>query len=258
MRRFKLLLLFLFLPGMVSAGALDWQLLKSTHFFIYYKNAPQNTVSDLAQAAESCYNNVTDELGFNRFNFWTWDNRAKIYLFDNQQDYRKDTAAAEWSAGQAIVASKVIKTFVTARGFLDNILPHELAHIIFREMVGFNNPAVPLWLQEGVATYQQKDIFQAQVKTKLVQSMEEDDFIPLSDLSRFEGLGSENKSRAEIFYLESYSLVKYLISEFGRERFVFFCQSLRDNANLTVALSRAYSFSGLADFEAGWKAYILR
>lgn len=254
MRRFKFFLLFL--PAIVLAGPLDWQLLKSTHFFIYYKGAPQNTVSDLTQAAESCYNNITEELGFKRFNFWTWDNRARIYIFDNQQDYQKDTGAASWSAGQAIVVNKLIKTFVTAPGFLNNVLPHEMAHIIFREMVGFYNPAVPLWLEEGVATYQGENI--SLVKAKLADKIRKGDFIALDDLNRFEVSGVEDKKRVELFYVESYSLVKYLISEFGRERFVFFCQSLRDNGNLAGALSKAYSFSNMADFEEGWKVYILK
>lgn len=256
MRRLKLLLLFLFLPVTVSAGALDWQLLKSTHFFIYYKGAPQNTVDDLAQAAENCYNSITEELGFNRFDFWTWDRRARIYIFDNQQDYQKDTGAASWSAGQAIAANKLIKTFVTAPGFLNNVLPHELAHIIFREMVGFYNPAVPLWLEEGVATYQGENI--SLVKAKLADKIRTGDFIALSDLNRYGIPQKEDKARVELFYVESYSLVKYLISEYGRERFVFFCQSLRDSGNLGGALSKAYSFSSLAAFEEGWKAYILR
>lgn len=255
MRRFKLFLLFLFFPVAVSVAS-DWQLLKSTHFFIYYKCASQNTVDDLAQAAEGCYNNITGELGFNRFNFWTWEKRAKIYIFDDQQDYRKDTGAASWSAGQAVVASKLIKTFVTAPGFLNNVLPHEMAHIIFREMVGFYNPAVPLWLEEGVASYQGENI--SLVKAALAEKIRTGDFIALGDLNRSKISGVEDKKIVELFYEESYSLVKYLISEFGRERFVFFCQSLRDNGNLVGALSKAYSFSNLAAFEEGWKAYILR
>lgn len=256
MCRFRFFLLFLFFPVVALAAKGDWQLLKSTHFFIYYKNAPQSTVDRLAQAAESCYNNITDELGFNRFNFWTWDNRARIYIFDTQQDYRKDTGAPDWSAGQAVVANKLIKTFATASGFLNNILPHELAHIIFREMVGFNNPAVPLWLEEGVASYQGENIYS--VKAKLADKIRNGSFIPLSELSRLGLSKSDDKTRAALFYAEAYSLVKYLISEFGRDRFVFFCQSLRDSRNLAAALSKAYSFSSMTDFQEGWKAYILR
>lgn len=256
MRRLKFFLWLLFFPVIVSAAEPDWQLFKSTHFFVYYKNAPQSTVSELAQAAENCYNSITSELGFNRFNFWTWDNRAKIYLFDDQQEYRKDTGAADWSAGQAIASYKLIKTFVTAPGFLNNVLPHELAHIIFREMVGFNNPGVPLWLEEGVATYQEKDI--SLVKAKLAEKIKKGDFISLFDLNRSGALELDDQARVGLFYAEAFSLVKYLISEFGRDRFVFFCQSLRDSRNLAGALSKAYSFSKMADFEKGWMDYILR
>ncbi len=256
MRRFKFFLLFLFFPVIVLAAGDGWQSLKSTHFVIFYKCAGKDTVDNFAQKAESCYSNITEDLGFNRFNFWTWDNRARIYLFDNQEDYRKDTGALAWSAGEAVVENKLIKTFVTAPGFLDNILPHEVAHIIFRGMVGFNNPAVPIWLEEGVASYQGENIHL--VRTKLADRIKSGDFINLNDLSRFSESASEDKAKVGLFYAESYSLVKYLISEFGRERFVFFCQSLRDSGNLSAALSKAYSFPNMASFEEGWKTYILR
>jgi len=256
MRRFKLFFIFLFFPFAAFADNQDWQVLKSTHFLVYYKDASENSLNALTQKAEDCYNSITEDLGFNRFDFWTWDNRAKIYLFNNQEEYKKETRAADWSAGEAIVGAKTIMTFETAPGFLDNILPHEMAHIIFNEMVGFNNPAVPLWLQEGVATYQQKNIYS--VKADLAAKLKQGNFIGLPDLSRTEVSGSQDRAKVELFYAESYSLVKYLISEFGKDRFVFFCQNLRDIKDLTTALTKTYSFAGMEDFESSWKAYILK
>ncbi len=255
MRQFKLFFVFLFFPLIVFADNQGWQILKSTHFLVFYKDASENTLNQLTQKAEDCYNSITEDLGFNRFNFWTWDNRAKIYLFNNQEEYKKETQAADWSAGEAKVASKTIMTFVTAPGFLNNVLAHEMAHIIFNEMVGFDNPAVPLWLQEGVATYQERDI--SSVKADLAGKLRQGNFLGLDDLSRTEVSGSKDKERVGLFYAESYSLVKYLISEFGKDRFVFFCQNLRDNKNLAAALAKTYSFAGMADFESAWKAYIL-
>jgi len=256
MRQFKLFFIFLFFPFAVFADNQGWQILKSTHFLVYYKDASENSLDQLTQKAEECYNSITEDLGFSRFNFWTWDNRAKIYLFNNQEEYKKETNAADWSAGEAAVGSKTIMTFVTAPGFLDNILPHELAHIIFNEMVGFNNPAVPLWLNEGVASYQEKDI--SLVKADLSGKLKQGKFINLDELSRTEVSGSKDRAKVELFYAESYSLVKYLISEFGKDRFVFFCQNLRDDKNLATALSKTYSFTGMEDFESGWKEYILK
>jgi len=256
MKPLKLLLIFLFLPLVVFADNQQWQIFKSTHFFIFYKSAKETQLNELAQKAEEYYNKITDDLGFNRFNFWTWDNRAKIYLFDNQEDYRKLTGDPNWSAGQAHVGNKLIQTFITAKGFLDNVLPHEMAHIIFREMVGFNNPGVPLWLEEGVASYQEQENFF--VKSNLANKIKQGGFLSLDSLSRFNVANLKQQTDVRLFYVESYSLVKYLIATFGKDKFVLFCQNLRDKKNLPRALVLTYSFNDLADFENSWRKYILK
>ena len=84
MRRVGWLLIILFLPLVIFAQDQAWQVVKSTHFNIFYKNASEDVLNELIQRAEDCYDSIADDLGFNRFNFWVWDNRAKIYLFDNQ------------------------------------------------------------------------------------------------------------------------------------------------------------------------------
>jgi hypothetical protein len=256
MKLLQLLVIFLFLPLVVFADNQQWRIFKSTHFFIFYKSAKESQLNALAQRAEEYYDKITVDLGFNRFNFWTWDNRAKIYLFDSQEDYRKLTGDPHWSAGQAQVDNKLIQTFITAKGFLDNVLPHEMAHIIFREMVGFNNPSVPLWLEEGVASYQEQNNFF--VKSDLANEIKQGGFLDLDSLSRFNAASLKQQADVRLFYLESYSLVKYLIVTFGKDRFVLFCQNLRDKKNLSRALTATYSFNGLADFESSWKAYILK
>ena len=256
MKRLKLLVIFLFLPLVVFADNAPWQIFKSTHFFIFYRGASESQLNALAQKAEECYNTITDDLGFNRFNFWTWDNRAKIYLFDSQAEYMKSTGDPAWSAGHAQIGSKLIQTFITAKGFLDNILPHEMAHIIFREMVGFNNPGIPLWLEEGVSSFHEKS--RSFNKTDLANRIKRGDFINLDSLNNFEVGSLKASSKVELFYAESFSLVKYLIATYGKDRFVHFCQNLRDKRNLTRALVLTYSFKDLTDFESSWKNYLLK
>ncbi|MFA5351386.1 MAG: peptidase MA family metallohydrolase [Candidatus Omnitrophota bacterium] len=256
MKLFRILLIFLFIPFAAFADNQPWQVFKSTHFLIFFKNADEIQLNELAQKAEGYYDKITDDLGFNRFNFWTWDNRARIYLFDSQQEYMKETGDPAWAAGQAQINSKLIRTFITAKGFLENVLPHEMAHIIFREMVGFNNPSIPLWLDEGVATFQeQKSSF---VKSDLANKLLRGNFLNLDDLNKINAVSIKTTNGVESFYTESFSLVKYLIAEFGKDRFVLFCQNLRDKRDLTRALVSTYSFKDLKDFESSWKKYILR
>ncbi|HNW39247.1 MAG TPA: peptidase MA family metallohydrolase [Candidatus Omnitrophota bacterium] len=249
------LAVILLLPLVIFAQDQPWQVVKSTHFNIFYKHAPESELNAMVEKAEECYDSIAENFGFNRFNFWTWDNRAKIYLFDNQEEYLKSTQGYGWSGAQVRIDAKLIQSYVGSPGFLHNVLPHELAHIIFIEMVGYNNPAVPLWLHEGVASFQEKDI--RVIKADLAERINSGDYLDFKALNSFE-IRAADDAKVRLFYIESYSLVKYLVSEYGKEAFVNFCRNLRDSRNLTAALSKTYSIKNLQDFEESWKKFILK
>jgi hypothetical protein len=258
MLKLRLFVLFMFIPVIVYAQDQDWSVFKSSHFLVFYRQASLGFLDQLSQKAEEYYDEITDEFGFNRLNFWTWDNRAKIYLFDTQEEYRKANSNLDWSVGLVVVGNKSIQSYLTAPGLLDNVLAHELAHIIFREMVGFNNPAVPLWLEEGVATFQEKRSSNQLVKSFLSGKIQSNAFMSLDQLSNFNLMFTKDKQLIELFYSESYSLLQYLVKEFGKDKFVLFCQYLRDYRDLTRAVRITYSFDSLLELESAWKAYILQ
>ena len=92
----------------------------------------------------------------------------------------------------------------------------------------------------------------------LADQIQNGSFMGLNGLEGFDLVNSKDKEKVKLFYLESYSLLDYLISEFGKDKFVLFCQNLRDYKDLTKALALAYSFGGREDFESSWKARILQ
>ena len=131
---------FAVLPAFAGSTE-NWNTSKSSHFIVSFKNAPEKFIEELIDQAEGYYDKIADNLGFTRFNFWLWDNRAKIYIYDNAEDYRASTKQPAWSVGSARVQEKLIYSFPYAQGFFETVLPHELGHIIFREFVGSDNPA---------------------------------------------------------------------------------------------------------------------
>ncbi|MBU1125749.1 MAG: hypothetical protein KKC84_06965 [Candidatus Omnitrophica bacterium] len=233
----------------------SWQSHKSTHFVILYRHAPEQFIKQLVDSAEDYYNRIADDLGFTRFNFWLWDNRAKIYIYDNAQEYKAHSGQPAWSAGYARIRQKAIYTFVSAQGFFDTILPHEMGHIIFREFVGFYNRAVPLWLDEAVASYQQKSRYLLDADVKVKNALRQGNFLSLSSLQSMMPK-DEAHSTVELFYAESFSLLQFLMKEFGKDSFVLFCQNLRDKKDLDRALASAYPYSNLAALEEAWKTYL--
>jgi len=238
-----------------SAQAQDeikWNVEKSTHFLVYYKDAKKDFIDEIIRYSEDYYDKIADNLGFRRYDFWLWDNRAKIYIYDDADDYQDSTGQSSLFAGHASIKNKTIYTYPYEYGFFETTLPHEMGHIIFREFVGFDNPAIPLWLDEGVASFQESArIYSADA---IVQaSIRDGQFMPLEDLSLRGPLQFQNRNTVNIFYAESVSIVNYLIKQFGRDNFVRFCQRLRDRRSLQDALDYTYSFKNLQDLGNAWK-----
>jgi hypothetical protein len=257
MKRNVFLIFFFLISYQVARAEVskEWLTAKSRHFIVYYQNADERFINQLIDKSEDYYDSIALNLGFTRYDFWLWDNRAKIYIYDNAEDYQKHTGQPAWSFGSVSSRDKIISAFPTAQGFFDTILPHELGHIIFREFVGFDNPAVPLWLEEGVASYQgflRKDIMSMMIK----QAIKQEKFISLVDLSIFSPAYERDTEKVNLFYAEVASIVDYLIKEFGKENFVVFCQNLRDKKDLARALTTVYPFLNIKQLDLEWQEYL--
>lgn len=253
----KIILLFSILILFSNSYALDdnWHTSKSTHFILYYKDVPDNFIDEVIKRSEDYYNRITDDLGFTRYNFWLWDERAKIYIYQDIEEYVSDTGQPAWSAGCVSIKDKIIKTYPLASGFFDTLLPHELGHIIFREFVGFNNRNIPLWLDEGVASYQEKTKRFA-ARGYVRKALRENKFIPLDKLSYINPANILDKGTVDIFYSESVNLIDYLINRFGKDNFVDFCRDLRDGKTIEQAISHIYSFRNLNELNNAWVRYL--
>lgn len=259
MKKYILILLLIMIPvSFVFSEVTDsWNTSKSTHFIVFYKNAPEEFIEKLINRSEEYYDLIAEGLGFRRYDFWLWDNRAKVYVYDDAKEFQSAGRQPQWSAGAAIPKEKTIYTFFPAEGFLENILPHEIGHIIFREFVGFYNPAIPGWLDEGVASYQEDSKrSDSYVLLRQVQSIDNVGLIPLDKLSAVDLKAVTNPETARLFYAEAVSIVDYLIKEYGEDNFALFCAGLRDKKNLLAAISSVYPFSSIEELNRGWQKYL--
>lgn len=255
---FLFTILFLMLTMVLQAHADEntekWNEFKKQHFIIYYQNAPTSFVEAVEESAERYYSRICSDIGFHRYDSWTFDDRASIYIYDNAEHY-KTSGAAEWSHGIASPKNKVIHTFPTAHGFFDSTLPHELGHIIFREYIGYKT-IIPIWFEEGIAMYQEQakrwgahDI----VKT----AIENGDFMSLTELSAMKlGKGTQ-QNMVNLFYAESASIVNYMITELGEYRFKNFCRKLEEGSSFEWALETVYvRFKNIEELNKSWEKFL--
>ena len=245
--------ILLAIPARAEITSSLWQTEKSQHFIIYYQEAQPAFVDELINKAEDYYNSIVDELGYRRFDFWSWDNRAKIFLYKNSEGFHTDTQRYSWAGAMVSVTTREIKTFVGQENFFDSILPHEMTHIIFREFIGRNVP-LPLWIDEGVACSQEKSSLygRLQVARELVS---QNQYIKLDKLSQISRLDDSVSPR--VFYSEAASLIVFLIKSQGKDSFLVFSRALRDGKPWEDALLSTYNFSNLEEAEKAWKEFLL-
>ncbi len=254
---FFLLIMFSFPVPQVFAQrqASPWHTRKSRHFIIYYKEAPSYYINELIQKAEKYYDTITRELGFSRYHgFWTWDDRARIYLFKDSSEYQKETGQPSWTAAHVNVIKKEIYAYPNMENFFKVILPHEMAHIIFREFVGYRKQ-LPLWLDEGIASMFEPDnrIPRLKAAKGLVRTSF---FMDLEDLNK---AGRGSIIMPEVFYALSASIIEFLLNHYSEDHFVRFCRSLRDlrqDQHWSQALFSVYGFKDMNEFDEAWKAFL--
>jgi len=251
---FLLLIVFLCFVGKSYAKE-EWKEYKTHHFIIYYKDAPRDFIENIEEFAEKYYTEIAHNLGFTRYQNWTFDDRAKIYVYKNQDDYIKSAKQSSWSHGIAEIRKKIIRTFPSAHGFFDSTLPHELGHIIFREFVGYSSD-IPLWMDEGIAMFQEK-AKRWGAHEEVRKAMEEERFIPLMDLTKMKLTRKTKRETIELYYAQAASVVYYMIKELGEYKFVRFCRELKKGTKFERALESVYvRIHSIEDLNKLWVRYL--
>ena len=239
----------------LEASPKEWEELKGQNFIIYYRSqVTMDFVQTTMDSAEQEFQRVTQSLGISRYQGWHWDKRAVIYIYRDSDDYTKN-GGARWSHGSALTQQKVIKTYPSAQGFFDSLLPHELGHIIFREFIGFL-AVVPLWFEEGVAMYQEK-AKRWGANQDVRTAIQNGQFITLTDLTNMPLYNDSDQKTVDLFYAEAASAVYFLITEFGDQKFFYLLKELKQNTSFETALKKNYmQIKDLSSFDKQWKRYL--
>ena len=276
-----LLLTLSIFAGACKSYAIDWQELKGEHFILYYSESKDKDIAkDILDRAEVYYQRIALELGYPRYSeFWTWDKRVKIYIYPDRNSFLKATDQPSWSHGMADYKAKQIASFIGSEDFQESILPHEMAHLIFRDFVGFQGE-VPLWLDEGVAQWSEEKK-RHEMKAMVGGLSRTDSLLSLEDLMKLDirlirtdkGVyirrihttkGGEGvllvsgEQLIKTYYLEAVSVVGFLIEKYGSDGFATFCRQLRDGKSLEEALRFAYPshVSSIKELEERWRDYL--
>ncbi len=249
-----LLAMLVLLRGAALAGTAAWRSVKSLHFVVYHQDVPA-VAARVVEQAEQFYARLADGLDMARHrDFWTWERRVTIRVYGTRAAFTSATGAPVWASGKADYAARTISTCAESVDFKSDLLPHEIAHLAFRDFAGFKG-AIPLWLDEGVAEWaaQGCDGRVARLAAGLLATGR---LSAVESLTATDVRGVADPSSARAFYIQAASLVSFLIQSQGAGSFRRFCGHLRDGKPLDDALRFTYpdSLRSIEALDKAWRA----
>ena len=242
--------------GQADVQGQEWQEIKSEHFLVYFKNGPK-FAKDVSYQSEIYYKQIASELGYQRYSgFWTWENRVKIYIHPDKESFLALTNQPQWSEGVANYTDKEIASYAWSEGFLDALLPHEMAHLIFRDYVGFISD-IPLWLDEGVAQWMEPRKREL-VGPAVARLAQQGKLLSVPQMMTLDIRNNEDAEFVSAYYVQAVSLVSFLVTQYGATRFTSFCRQLRDGKSVQEALIFVYptSLRSIEDLQDKWTKFI--
>ena len=249
---FSVFFLIFFCP---SLFAHEWKEIRAEHFIVYY-DGDEDIAKEAARKADHYYVQIAADLGYPRYsNFWQWDTRCKVYLYSSEETFRQLTGQPGWSEGMASYSKKEIHIFTGEEKFTESILPHEITHLVFRDFVGLEGE-IPIWMDEGVAQWEEpaKRSLAKRITRYLISSNKD---YNVQDLTATDVRKLTSEEKVHNFYMQSVSLVDFLIQTYGGQPFTEFCRGLRDGKKFDDALRAAYpnTIESVGDLDARWRKY---
>ena len=227
-----------------------WQSLASTvpqggELSLFWYEGGDSFARELMDACEEGLARLTQDIG-------TYPEKSiKIYIYASTSDLQGAMIfPQEWTGGVAFTEFSTIAIGIPPSD-LDwgkRALVHELTHLVVHQATFSPYGQLPLWLDEGLAMYNEGELDPV-FRSCLQEAILEDELISVRSLcSPF----SAETEKALLSYAQSYSLVEYLLDNYGQDRMLDLLTILKQGSTYDEALSEVYGFD-IDGLDARWR-----
>jgi len=208
---------------------------KGSDLTLLWYESDDSFARELMNACEEGLARLTQDIG-------TYPEKPiKIYVYASASDLQGAMIfPREWTGGAAFTEFGIIAIGISPDQ-LDwgkRALVHELTHLVVHQATFSPYGELPTWLDEGLAMYNEGELGPS-FQSTLQQAASEDKLISVRSLcSPF----SAEPGKAYLSYAESYSLVEYLLDNYGQVKMLNLLTLLKQGNTYDEALTQVYSF----------------
>jgi len=235
------------MPQMVNFSDMrfDWQSLQRDKITLYWYNGNNSFAQKLLDTAIKGLVSLEAGTGAGL------SRPVSIYVYNDSNDMLDAMLfAQDWTGGAAYPSYGTIIIGINNSNLAwgERAMVHELAHIVNYQMT--NNPynVLPVWLNEGLATYAEGTL-EPSFQSVLISALTNDKLFNVRSIaSPF----STDGDKARLAYAQSYSLVDFLISEYGSIKMADLLNTFRQGSTYDGALLATFGF----DMDGLYQAWV--
>ncbi len=190
--------------------------------------------NDLFEAAKTALAQLEKDAGV------TVREPVSLWIYESYDELRSamEQGAKEWTGGVSYSDMGVILIGIAESNLAwgKRAVSHELSHVVIDQAT--HNPFgdLPRWLNEGLAMYSEGPL-ESQYKTSLDRAVSQGKLLTLKTIS---SNFPADSNAATLSYAESYSVLKYLIDTYGRDKMAALLNVFKEGATYDGALKKVY------------------
>ena len=222
-----------------------WETLTADGLALHWYDNSETFAQTLMDAAVDSQARLEADIGVRP------EDEIQIYIYPNTEDMREAVLfEAGWTGGLAFPSYGIVIIGINQRNLEWGLeaIAHELAHVIVGNVVSHCYSSLPTWLEEGLAVYAEGEL-DPWSQMLLEEAIDEDLIFSIRSLS--DGF-TEHSNRAHLSYSQSYSIVAYLINNYGHEKMLDLLDVFQAGYHYDNALMHIYDFD-VDGLEAEWR-----
>jgi hypothetical protein len=181
---------------------------------------------------------------------------VKIYIYANTQDLQGAMIfPQEWTGGVTFSRYGIIAIGIAPNNLTwgKRATAHELTHLVIHQMTFNPYISLPVWLNEGLAMYNEGAL-DVGLSSLLSNAIAQNSLISVRSLSSPFSAYSEETS---LSYAQSYSIVEFLISNYGQDKMLELLNTFSAGSSYDGALEKVYGFD-MDGLNTLWRDYVTR
>jgi hypothetical protein len=228
----------------------SWQSLTEGMVTVYWYEGKQSFAQELMSAVQQALVKLSQDTGAQL------KKPARLYIYASTQDLQGAMIfPQEWTGGVAYFEYGTIAIGISTSNLNwgKRAIAHELTHLVIHQMVFNPYNDLPTWLDEGLAMYTEGEL-----ESSFTSSLKR--AIATSSLISVRSLASPFSALPELAtqsYAESFSIVEFLISQYGQDKMLTLLNTFQQGSGWDAALVKVYGFD-MDGLDKLWREYVVK